>query len=227
MSMGPFMRLDIPRVIHQYNLFDEPGICKRYILYTDSDTIFPNTITRMDVEELKDAFRSSGAMLSYGREYGMAPRIVNNGVMLMDVAAFEKELPSILEWTVQQPKFPEHDQTMLNNYFQRSRRHQKMRHLMDVFWNFKAYWKMPDQTTDSFKMVKVLHFHGPKPGNGLEHISTCNVDQLGNIPEAYHTHILQGVCCDQGKTATWAVDLFQHYGASSPEERVCGGELIK
>jgi hypothetical protein len=116
-SMGTFMRLDIPRVIHEYKLFDNPDICQRHVLCTDSDVLFINKITQEDMDEHKHSLEYTGAamVVSYGREeFRMTPEITSIGVVLMDVPAFEKEWPSILSFAIQQKQFPGRDQLMLN-----------------------------------------------------------------------------------------------------------------
>jgi hypothetical protein len=220
-SMGPFMRLDIPRVIHEYKLFDNPNICQRHVLYTDSDVLFTNKITHQDMDELKHSMESStgtAAVVAYGREFSMTPEITNTGVMLMDVPAFEKEWPSILSFAKQQEQFPGHDQLMLNNYFKSSPENSRKRSLMSIYWNWKAYWKLEPGQHDA---IKVLHFHGPKPGKGLEEMGSCSIDLFETIRPGYRRHFSHAVCCDQGKTAYWARKMLSHFEAS--KEEVCAG----
>ncbi|KAG7343018.1 hypothetical protein IV203_020963 [Nitzschia inconspicua] len=151
----------------------------------------------------------------------MGPTITNTGVMLMDVPAFEAEWPSILQYTKRQPQFPGHDQLLLNSYFEsqllgtsQDTRSAK-RSLMSINWNWKAYWKLEPRSHES---IKVLHFHGPKPGKGLEEMAMCQIDMDRVIP-GYRRHISHAICCDQGKTANWAVNLFNQF--SAPRHEVC------
>jgi lipopolysaccharide biosynthesis glycosyltransferase len=222
-SMGPFMRLDIPNVIHQHNLFDEPGICQQHVLYTDSDVIFASRITLDDMNHIKSELITSGAIVSYGREFSTSPTISNTGVMLMDVPAFESEWASILQFAKRQEQFPGHDQLMLNSYF-RSHQQQASRNgtdvhtkhsLLSIYWNWKAYWNVEPSHHES---IKVLHFHGPKPGKGLEEMAMCQTD-MNAIRPGYRRHVSHAICCDQGKTANWALRLLDEFAA--PRQEVC------
>lgn len=38
-SMGPFIRLDISKIVENYGLMKDPNICPRFVLYTDADVI--------------------------------------------------------------------------------------------------------------------------------------------------------------------------------------------
>ncbi|KAG7343019.1 hypothetical protein IV203_020964 [Nitzschia inconspicua] len=206
-AMGPFLRLDIPMIIDKYNLFDRPGICQKYILYTDTDVIFPNRITRGDVAALKQDLKASHgeAIISYGRESGMEARSFSTGVMILDVPNFQKEWPSILEFAKSRDKFPAHDQILLNHYFTQSEEMKKKRKILSLYWIWKTYWKLEPSTHDQ---VKVIHFHGPKLQKGLEEMARCEIENWDqNILPGYQRLFKHGICCDQGKTAKWAVDL--------------------
>ncbi|KAL3912820.1 MAG: hypothetical protein SGILL_006736, partial [Bacillariaceae sp.] len=217
-SMGPFIRLDIPRLVEEYGLMDgrdSNNICPQHVLYTDSDVIFSGSITHEDIQSLKQGMLDKEtAIVSYGREYSMHPSIINTGVMLMDVPAFAKEWPTILEWTLQQPTFPIHDQLLLNNYFTEPGQHRRMqRAQLPIEWNWKPYWKVP--FPEAASKIKILHFHGPKPGKSLEELATCGIDgplqhMIGRI-NAYEGLLLHGLCCDLGQTANWAMELFNYY----------------
>lgn len=210
-AMGPFMRLDIPLIAEQHRLFDQPGICKQYVLYTDADVIFPNNVTRKEIEMLKQDLKASNdeAIVSYGRESGMHAQSFNTGVMIMDVPGFRKQWPSILEFANAQVKFPAHDQVLLNSYFSQSEELQKGRRVLSLYWNWKGYWKMQPSRHD---LIKAIHFHGPKPQKGLEEMGGCDIDDWKNrILPGYQRLFKHGVCCDQGKTAKWALDLFHRF----------------
>ena len=40
-QQGPFMRLDMPKLIEELSLFESPNVGKNHVLYTDTDVIFP------------------------------------------------------------------------------------------------------------------------------------------------------------------------------------------
>ncbi|KAG7337959.1 hypothetical protein IV203_032092 [Nitzschia inconspicua] len=221
-EMGPFLRLDIPKIVAQYGLMDDHSICPDHVLYTDPDVLFTGNITPTDMKILKQGLHSSNAIVSYGREYDIGPNMHNTGVMLMNVKAFDAEWPKILKYTLNKQSegrpFPLHDQVMLNNYFDEEENALK-RSLLPLFWNWKAYWKLdPSQFSD----VKILHFHGPKPNKVLDDIAFCQTEMLPMIWELYQDYehlVLHGICCDQGRTAYHALKLFERYTA--PSETIC------
>ena len=72
-------------------LFDMPNICKEHVLYTDVDVIFANKMTKANIEFLTNGLYSADGVLSYDREYGTAPEIVNKGVMVIDLNVLRKK----------------------------------------------------------------------------------------------------------------------------------------
>jgi lipopolysaccharide biosynthesis glycosyltransferase len=214
--MGPFMRLDIPKILEQHGLLDQEGICPQHVLYTDSDVLFTSKLSHKDIMALKiDLLSKPQAIVSYGREYLMNdPLPHNTGVMMMDVPAFAKEWPSILAFTLRQPQFPLHDQELLNAYFTQSLDHENKRAMLRTFWNWKSYWRLYPH---HFNEVKIVHFHGPKPDKMLEEIGNCSfmddnsLQAVTSLYSDYEPLLLQGVCCDQGRTTHWALELFRMY----------------
>ena len=73
----------------------------------------------------------------------------------------------------------------------------------------------------NFSQVKILHFHGPKLGSGLEAMAKCNMAAISLIPQkaAYKPHLRQGICCDRGRTAEWSVEAIHHLKA--PIDDLC------
>jgi hypothetical protein len=205
---GPFLRLDIPKFVWEWKLFDIPGVCPRSVLYTDADVIFMNDITIEDMIGLK-SFLNEDVMLLYGREAGkLDERPANSGVMLMDVIAFGDEWPQILNWATDKEGFIAYDQGLLNDYFSQNKETDKKRAMLPIHWNWKSYWRLePSVWSD----IKILHFHGPKFGRGLQRIASCNF-HLDDFPiAAYKTHIYWGICCDGGKTAHRAFELDREF----------------
>ena len=45
----------------------------------------------------------------------------------------------------------------------------------------------------AFSQVKILHFHGPKLGRGLEVIAKCNLTAISLLPEAIRPHFCNRV----------------------------------
>ena len=111
---GPVLRLDIPKIIKEHSLLDQPNICTDHVLYTDVDIIFSAPFTDKDVQILQKSI--GDGMLLYGREFGKHPQVFNTGVMAMNVYKFERELPKILHIAKNSKQYPSHDQEMLNSY---------------------------------------------------------------------------------------------------------------
>jgi len=208
---GPYLRLDIPKFIRDHNLFGIPNVCKDHVLYTDADVIFSNKFTQQDLEILKGSV--GDGMVSYGREYGKYASVINTGVMVINVHHFEQELPRILKMARDAKEYPGHDQTMLNMYQKSIFKAKKKFKLLPIHYNWKAYWRLEPS---DFSQVKIIHFHGPKPGIGLEEISVCNVTAI--FPSfriwQYTSHMMQGVCCDRGRMAEWSINAINNLKAS-------------
>lgn len=211
---GPFLRLDIPKFVKEHGLFNMPDVCQDHVLYTDVDVVFANKITQDDVKILSQSVGTGIA--SYGREYSKTQQIVNTGVMVMHVERFEQEFPLILQTAREEGEYPGHDQKMLNNYKDNNETNREKFRLLPIQYNWKAYWRLEPF---DFSQVKVVHFHGPKPGKGLEDMSKCNWTGIfhnmpPNLQNAYGPHLHQGICCDYGRTAEWAVQTIQSLKAS-------------
>ncbi len=206
---GPFLRLDIPKFIKEHNLFDMPNVCQDHILYTDADVIFANNFTQRDAQLLKNVIGEG--MVSFGREYAKKVEFVNTGVMVINVDRFEQELPQMLHMAKTSKSYPGHDQDMLNQYLQKNAKVRRKINILPMHYNWKSYWGLEPS---KFSQVKIIHFHGPKLGQGLEEMKNCDVDAISNyfIPE-YKDHLGQGACCDQGKTADWSLKAIKNLKA--------------
>ena len=206
--MGQYLRIDIPKFIERHNLFDLPGICDRYALYTDSDVAFVNQIRQSDLDRLKRQIDpSTDAYILYGRQTKTTRRPVNNGVMLMDVYRFEKDWPSILKFGNE--NFPTYsiDQQWFNNYFMSSPERMANRSTLANEWNWKTYWPL---SPNSWNQVKLVHSHGPKIGKALEFAATCNSSDFvrENYGKTYEWFVKMSICCDHGMTAKYMLDLY-------------------
>jgi len=217
--IGPWLRLDIPRLLREDPAFDDvPPECKTHVLYTDSDVIFPNPITADDTASLVDDLVASNgaAAVSYGRESTKKRESRNTGVMVIDVDAFEREIPNLIgSFDGRQATF---DQTLINEHLPDERKL-----VLPIHWNWKPYWRLSPSSIDE---VKVVHFHGPKPGGfGLEAIASCDPDDATTTPERikekYGIYIDQGICCDGGATAAWALAAVDRW--TPPASEVCDG----
>jgi hypothetical protein len=61
---------------------------------------------------------------------------------------------------------------------------------MSIYWKWMAYWKLEPGQHDA---IKVLHFHGPTPGKGLEEMASCNIDLFETIGLGYQCHLCHAV----------------------------------
>jgi hypothetical protein len=205
MLQGPFLRLDIPKFVKEHSLFDMPNVCKHNVLYTDVDVIFANRITQQDVTNLSKL--TGQAIVSYGREYSKLGLIFNTGVMVMNVERFEQELPKMLQQARDEKVYPGHDQILMNNYREANDAQKEKFQLLPMHYSWKAYWGLEPS---AFSQVKIIHFHGPKLGRGLEVIAKCNLTAMSllskDVAKAYTPHLHQGICCDRGRTAKWSIE---------------------
>jgi hypothetical protein len=223
-DMGPYLRMDIPQIVRANHLFDIANICSQYVLYTDSDILFASEITHSDMLELKSGLHAKpAAFFLYGPEHIMNPmKPANTGVMLIDVPRFEKELPAMLKFRNEYPepnKITAFDQGWINFYFkaQEQQGQQQLtggRALLPMYWNWKAYWKTEPK---DIPKIKLVHFHGPKPGRLLWRIAFCKTDLKHVKVPSYHPFILGGICCDGGKTAYHMWELLQVIAPASKD----------
>jgi len=201
--IGYFTRLDIPKIIRRHELFNDPLICgtgyrttselgendddtkikDRIVLYTDNDVLFVNPLTRAQLDVLKrPLIADREKILMYGQDYLIdRAKPSNTGVMLIDVMGLEREMPSLLEFAErlgEQGKFPEHDQVLINHYYADPRKWKRENLLLPVQYNWKVYWHIIDPVMLA-KDIVIIHFHGPKPGVGVEEIATCDIASLG------------------------------------------------
>lgn len=234
--MSAFMRLDIPLMIKQHKLFDIPGVCQKYVFYTDADVIFANPLSKGDIDALKSRLANSDdAILSYGRESSMKPSSINTGVMMIDVERFEKELPKILDHARKAKKFPSHDQEMLNLYFfgqltggipnKKNERSKKV-DLLPIGYNWKPYWGLDKE--EDFEKIKIIHTHGPKSNRGLEEMADCDFQgvqnkrkgsELGWVPDPYHPLINHGICYGHGVMGKWTIEAIKNF--EEPYNNMC------
>lgn len=204
---GPFLRLDIPNIVSKHGLFDLPGICPQYALWTDADIIFSSRIGREDMQQLESLMHrrlsKNAPYLMYGRE-GFADDKApsNTGVVLYDVERFRELLPRLVQYRNSHPdpkQFITLDQGWLNLYFRDYESHK--RQMLPIEWNWKTYWKLQPR---GFYDIKVLHFHGLKPERGLWMASDCETD-FSSLPVPYHILMNATICCDDlASTATHA-----------------------
>lgn len=92
---GPWLRLEIPRLIKEHGLMNiSETICKSHVLYTDADVLFPNKLSPESLSQLVDTLLSDDATLMYGRESGKEA----GGVMVLNVKKFSRKIPGMLQF---------------------------------------------------------------------------------------------------------------------------------
>ena len=221
--IGQFLRIDIPKYVADHKLFDLPGVCDRYALYTDSDVAFVNRIRQGDLDRLKRQIDpSTDAYILYGRQTKTTRRPVNNGVMLFDVHRFTQEWPSILKFGIENFPSYSYDQMWFNNYFMSTPERMANRSTLANEWNWKSYWGV---SPNKWHQVKLVHFHGPKIERGLEFMAQCNSTDfvLQKYGKTYDYLVRQGICCDRGMTAKYLLDMY--YELSPPKSIRCAMTL--
>lgn len=157
----------------------------------------------------------------------------------MNLEGFEKnELPGLLEWGRKIPrgpskkrKFPEHDQLWMNRFYANPTAWTKRNALLPPFWNWKVYWRFGEEQGNISDRVFLVHFHGPKPGVGVDEMARCDADRaprkddgdgkngsdnttsIDILPEPYHILVQHAICCDQGRTARLVVNMYRRWKA--------------
>ncbi|CAB9504725.1 O-methyltransferase [Seminavis robusta] len=209
-TIGPYLRMDIPRIIRQYDLFRRANnICPRHVLYTDSDVLFVNPISVEDMHAVKRLVANE-AHVTYGLEFGIQGDVpINTGVFVVDVPRWEQEWNSLLAFATSNGPFVAFDQGWLNAYY---KNHPEKVVMLPRRWNWKTYWDLEEQEESSWTDIKIVHFHGPKPGLGLWDMATCasptNWTFREDFVKAYMPHLQAGVCCNQGKVAHYAQQIY-------------------
>ncbi|KAL3939985.1 MAG: hypothetical protein SGBAC_005384 [Bacillariaceae sp.] len=206
--MGPFLRIDIPKIVGEHKLFDLNGICDRHVLYTDSDVAFVNKITQYDLDKLKEQIDpSKDAYTLYGHQTKSSGRPINSGVMLFDVYRFAQTWPDFLRFGYAKGPFLSFDQGWLNDFYMSTPDRMLNRTILANEWNWKSYWKL---APNEWNQVKIVHFHGPKIGKALEHMAHCSTTSwvFDNYGKTYASLVKNGICCDKGMTAKFMLDLY-------------------
>jgi hypothetical protein len=216
------------------------------VLYTDSDILFVQPIDHDEIQSLKGEL-TKDKFLMYGQDFLIdREKPCNTGVMFMHLEGFRNEWPNILRWGKKRLKkgkkkigkidlFPKHDQLWLNEYYTQPTKWKAQNLLLPPVWNWKVYWEMHSNYSDSNNNndiirqqqlpIKLVHFHGPKPQDGIEEIARCDTEAVYDVLNAtatasssshrfhpdYEMLISHGMCCDLGKTAAWVSQLYDRW----------------
>jgi hypothetical protein len=222
------------------------------VLYTDTDILFVQPVGYQQIKELKDQL-TKDKFLMYGQDFLIDRRKPSNtGVMFLHLEGFAKNWPRLLDWgkkRVENGDFPIHDQEWLNRFYAHLKKWSAHNLLLPPSWNWKVYWELEESeppknatmrlpsgekegdettiTTSPQIPIQLVHFHGPKPKNGVEEIASCDtravLDVLGGKHNAntrafhpdYEPFVSHGMCCDSGKTAAWILKLYNNWLPSS------------
>ena len=100
LNLGAYCRLDVPAIVA--GLAPElraRGLRRELVLYTDTDVLFAGDVPKRDLPPLAGYAFAGGLELFSPHKKSSS---LNTGVMLIDVARFEAELPGMLEYAERQ-----------------------------------------------------------------------------------------------------------------------------
>jgi lipopolysaccharide biosynthesis glycosyltransferase len=140
-ARGAYLRLEVPAICR------ERGWTDRFVLYTDCDVMFVRDVTPL-LDGLAPRFLAAAPE-------GDRTDLVrfNSGVMLINVPAWEAELPALTDTfrrNMAEALAPPYDQALLQRHFAG-----RIDPLPNEL-NWKPYWEQN-------AAAAILHFHGPKP----------------------------------------------------------------
>jgi len=142
-ARGAYLRLEIPAICREQGWHDE------VVLYTDCDVMFLR-----NVAPFLDSLRPRFLAVAPEHDRNDFDRF-NSGVMLINVPAWEAELPALTNTFrahMDEALSPPYDQALLQRHF--AGRIDRL----PLELNWKTYWPENPSAT-------ILHFHGPKPAH--------------------------------------------------------------
>ena len=140
-ARGAYLRLEVPGICREQGWEDE------FVLYTDCDVMF-----QRDPEGLLQGMRPRFLAVAPEGDRDDLVRF-NSGVMLINVPAWEAELPALTDTFrrhLDESLTPPYDQALLQRHFA------GRIDSLPLELNWKSYWNRNDEAV-------ILHFHGPKP----------------------------------------------------------------
>ena len=134
-------------------------------MYTDTDVLFAGDVPKRDLPPLSGYAFAGGLELFSPHKKSSS---LNTGVMLIDVARFEAELPGMLEYAERQNfRFKTLDQALIQEWFSTAPRFRGQRaklpgwaNLRDDLFNGRAFIH-PRKRAD--QPPRMWHWHGYKP----------------------------------------------------------------
>lgn len=200
---GPYLRLHVPVLIREHHLLTK-DICSDVVLYTDCDVVFSQLSAHsMMVEQQRFLHDHVWSFSSEGAKDDKRP--TNTGVMLINNTAFESIYSDFIDFGIKRKfDFDAFDQGWIIKYSEQ--RHGTARFL-NTEWNWKVYWGNKEK-----KDVKMIHFHGPKPGRGKWLSCLASQDptclQLSNTAHPYYGLIKLGFEADNGHLANVTLRMY-------------------
>ena len=209
--MGPYLRLHAPALIRKHDLMNE-NICSDVFLYTDCDVLFVNVSIRdllAELVQLGGGTAPAGAVWSYSVEHNRKYQTPQNtGIMFINNTAFGAIYDDFVAFGVAHKfGFGSYDQGWINAY---SAANPGTSTFLHVRWNWKVYWGGDPRE------VKIVHFHGPKPGRGTtlaclaSQNRTCQSALIGrHEPGTYISLVPMGFNSDGGWMANFSLSMYQ------------------
>jgi hypothetical protein len=251
-ALSYYLRFDIPKILrdpknHEKLFNNHTNVCHSddVVFYTDNDIVFVNPIPPAEFHHLKNKL-SHQHFLMYGQDYLMhRPKPCNTGIMFMHLHGFDHAWEDrIKPWgqqLIQQYRgqqngtvlhnpfttgqdwwFPPHDQLWLNFYYIQPKLWKPENLWLPPTWNWKVYWGIPDVQT-----IYIVHFHGPKPNQGIQEAALCNVDAMViprnktySFPQGYQMFLASSMCCDHGRTSHRILDLYGRWQPTDEQVKV-------
>ena len=135
-----FIRIEIPRL--------ELPRSRSELLYTDCDVLWWRQIS---LEEWALSMPQQAYSLAYSGQLSKDEGPLNDGVMLMNLDNYEKDMPKVIESITRSSSF-RCDQRSLNDFYEAH----PGRALWSIIWNYRMYW-------DGHEPVALVHYWGVKP----------------------------------------------------------------
>jgi hypothetical protein len=205
--------------------------------------LFVNPVPVDEFESLKRKV-TRRHFLMYGQDFLLhRPKPSNTGIMFMHLEGFDQAWEERIkpwgqrlldEHCLDDPAnnqtqlirsldgcFPPHDQLWLNRYYDRPKKWSVENVLLPPTWNWKVYWELEAQET-SQQNIRIVHFHGPKPYDGVNEAAVCNLDSINHtnltglltFPSAYHQFVSASLCCDHGRTSHRVLQMYHQWKPS-------------
>lgn len=213
---GPYLRLHVPVLIREHHLLTK-GICSDVVLYTDCDVVFLQVSAHAMMVEQR---RLHDHVWSFSSEAENIKALQNTGVMLINNTAFEGIYTDFIEFGINLKfRFKAFDQGWITQY---SKTHRGTARFLNTEWNWKVYWGNKGK-----KDVKIVHFHGPKPGREtwLSCLASQDPTCLNTLdPKRSYTPLVKrGFKADDGHLANVTLRMYMDILDSASRHGLWGG----